>query len=169
MAAYPQGITTVHFAYFNSHVEKNLRQDYESSVRRYGEILYIAQDPHNPYIEEFSNEGFEGFATGWAQLIPVLTGHAQASAANGEPDPRPNTMFIILTSWRNAHAEEVLDQKMYGTTLLYDQYIQSVLNEADIGYNRHHLKLNLLTPGRSLGDGEWSSTILGRLPNAGYP
>lgn len=158
----------MHFAYFNSNVEKKLRQSYETSVEKYAEFLDIDQDPlYHPDIGEVP---FEGCATGWAQLIPVSTSHPKLSAVNDEPDSRPTTTFIILISWRNADAEKALEQKLSpdGTALLYDRYIQTVINKADRGYNKHHLQLNWIAESNPR-EKEWSSTILGRLPNAGYP
>ncbi|KAL9045861.1 MAG: hypothetical protein Q9214_001169, partial [Letrouitia sp. 1 TL-2023] len=159
--AYPQGITTVHFAYFDLNVEKKMRQSCAASVRRYGEILSIDQDPLMHPELDLEEVPFEGYATGWAQLMPISTNDAQLSAVNDEPDSRPKNMFIVLTSWRNADAEKDSEQKLTPdeTALLYDRYIQTVISKADRGYDRHHLQLNLLSPS-NLVDKEWSSTIL---------
>ena len=160
VAAYPEGVTTMYSVHFSLEIEKKQRQKYENRVGNYAEHLDIRQDPQrHPDLEELP---FLGQTTGWALNLPEST-TSNREADIAELPHNTKATFIILVSWSSVKTEATAEQiKTPGKSeSLYEHYVQSILDEADLGYDRRHVQFDFLSPA-NLNRKERSSTILGR-------
>ncbi|KAL8746639.1 MAG: hypothetical protein Q9190_001361 [Brigantiaea leucoxantha] len=157
VAAFPEGITTMHKAYFDNVEDIKQTQRYETNVFNFAQHVHARQDPQiHPDLEETP---FLGQARGWA--IPL-----SLSSSLEETPILPNkskSIFVILLSWLSIESEREASQinTPGHSESLYDYYIQSVLDKAAGGFDRHHLHLDFLFSG-NLDRKERSSEILSK-------